>query len=71
MKQIDVEVQDIKAIRAPPHLVKHQHVIRNGVADLGIQAQRLGYARNQIGSCLGVATCEESDLVTEVHQFFR
>ena len=44
---IDMEVQDIELSDALPHLVKHQHMMRSWVTDIGIEAQSTGSARNE------------------------
>ena len=43
---VDVEMQNVEFVGELPHPVEHQHVIRDRVPHVGIEAQRHGYARN-------------------------
>ena len=39
LKRIEMKMEDVEVVDAPAHLVEHQHVMGNGVADAGIVAQ--------------------------------
>ena len=68
MQVVNVEVQDVEIIRTLPHLVEHQHVMRNRVADMRIKAQGPGRARNEFRGGDGIPTREQGDLMTLPNQ---
>ena len=39
MKLVDMEVQHVELRRHLPHLVEHEHVVRNDVTDFSVQPQ--------------------------------
>ena len=63
MELVDVEVDDVEVAGLPAHLVEHQHVIGDGIADGGIEAQGLRAARNEPGRGDGVAAGKQRDVV--------
>jgi hypothetical protein len=48
MKLIDVKVQNVEFVRELARPVKHQHIVGNWIAHIGIQAQRRGHAAHQV-----------------------
>src|SRR6516164_439737 len=65
MELIDVEVEDVEIVDEFVHPVEHEHVIRNGVAHVRIQPQRLRDARHQVGGRYRVSAREQRHVVTE------
>ena len=48
MKLVDMEVQDVEIVGAFAHAVKHQHVVGDRIADVGIEPQRRGNAGDEL-----------------------
>lgn len=69
LKQVNVEVQDVKFVRAAVHLMQHRQVT-GGVIPVAKQAQALGRAGCELGRRLGVPAGEQRDFVTLADQFF-
>ena len=71
MKLVNVEMQNVEFSREHAYPVEHQHVIRDRVADIEVEAQCHGRAAHELGSGDGVCTREQGHLVTRSDQFIR
>ena len=67
---IDVEVQHVEPVGALAHILDHQGVGGDPVADVRIEPQRTRPGRVQFGRGGGVAGSEQSDVVPHLHQGF-
>ena len=48
MKLIDMEVQNIKFLGGVADPVEHQHVVGNGIVDIGVEPDRRGNAADEL-----------------------
>jgi hypothetical protein len=49
MQIVGVEVQNVELVGALAHLVEHDHLVGNRIADVGIEAQGATSAGNELG----------------------
>jgi hypothetical protein len=69
MDEVGVKVQDVEAMRQALDLLEHGHMIGNVVPNCRVEAKRLLAAWYEGGGCVGVAACEQRDIVTLADQF--
>jgi hypothetical protein len=69
VKLVDVEVEDVELIRHLAHAVEHQHVIRDGIPHVGVEAQRDRHATHQVRAGNRIAAGKQRDVVTLPDQF--
>ena len=69
MEIVDVEVNDVEAVRRREHLLHHQDVVRELVDATLVQPQRTPAGRNQAGAGHRVAAREQGDVVALPDQF--
>ena len=48
MKLIDMEVQNVKVLGRVAYAVEHQHVIGNGIVDIGVEPDRCRNAADEL-----------------------
>ena len=63
-----MEVQNIKFLRGGADPVEHQHVVGNGIADIGVKPDRCRNASDELGAGDGIAAREQRHLVPHPHQ---
>ena len=63
LQQIDMEMDDVELVGAPPHLVQHDDMRGDMAADAG-EAQPLRHAGNQFRRGLGVAAGKQRHIMT-------
>src|SRR5581483_3336319 len=68
MELVDMEVKDVELASALPHLVQHQHVIGNRIADTGVKPQCLGHAGCECRRSDRVTACEQRHVVAKRYQ---
>ena len=68
LELVDMEVQYVEFVGALADAIEHQHVIGNGIANAGVEPQRLGHAGNEIGRRDRIAAREQRDVMAERHQ---
>ena len=69
VKLVDVEVEDVELVRHLTHAVEHQHVIRDGILYVGVEAQRHRHATHQVRAGNRIAAGKQRDVVTLPDQF--
>jgi hypothetical protein len=70
MQQIDVEMQDIKLMRAAANFLQHHHLMRQLVLDRRVKPQRDVRAGYEPGVGDGVAAGKKRDFVALCNKFF-
>ena len=68
---VNVEVDYVKFIGGLKNLLQHQYVVGQLVYTFLVEAQRARAARYQLCRCDRVATGEEGNIVTLLHQLLR
>jgi ABC-type microcin C transport system duplicated ATPase subunit YejF len=69
MKLVDVEMQDVELIGKLANAIEHQHVIRNRIADVGIEPQCLRGTAHQLCGGDRIRTGKQRYVVTQPDQF--
>jgi hypothetical protein len=65
-----MEVQDVEVVDALADAIKHQHIVRDRIADAGVESECLGYARYEIGCGDRITAREQGHLMAEANQLF-
>jgi hypothetical protein len=71
MDQIDMEVNNVEVVGAGVHLVHQQHIVRQTVARVRVKPQCTRNNGNKFGCGPGIATGEQSNIMTAPNQIFR
>src|SRR5947209_18743503 len=66
---IEMKVQKIELVGAPPHVLQHVQVQRERVADRAVEAQRARREWLKLGRRARIAAGEQRDLVPERDEF--
>ena len=55
-----MEMQDVELVDPLADAIEHHHVVGDRIADAGVEAERLGYAGNEIGRGDRIAASKQS-----------